>query len=229
MLCSDPGHPVMPHLKLWSEELNEHEVEIVASKNELSGGDLLFLISCQEMIREATKSMYVHTLVIHASDVPKGRGFAPLNWQILEGQSEIVVTMMDAAAKVDSGDIYHQKTIFNEGHETFEEIFEKLFLAEIELMNFAVQNFDSLDPVRQDDSVESSYYPRRTSADSRVSVTKSLEEIFDLLRASDPDRYPLTFEHRGYVYSLKLEKLDRIELAPMAVVNDSADSLRPSQ
>jgi methionyl-tRNA formyltransferase len=218
----------MHHLRRWVENMPHHEVEIVSAKAELTGGDLLFLISCQEMIRAVTKAMYHYTLVLHASNVPQGKGFAPLNWQILEGQSEITVSMMDAADKVDSGDIFHQVTFENEGHETFEEIFEKLFHAEIELMTYAVIHFPRLQGRPQDSSIESSYYRRRTPEDSRIQVESSIENAFDLLRASDPSRYPVQFEHRGHTYTLRLEKVERVQLVPKAVITDSEQTVSTS-
>lgn len=208
ILCSDLGHPVVPHLHRWIEAHPQLEIELCQKKVELTGGSLLFLISCSEMIRQDTKDLYEHTLVIHASNVPNGRGFAPLNWQILEGAKIITVTMMDAAMKVDTGEIYHQVTFENEGFETFDEIFEKLFEAEIELMNYAVANYPNLPRRPQPTDVEDSYYRRRTAEDSKVLASQSLEEIFDLLRASDPIRYPVTFEHRGHRYRLAIERID---------------------
>ncbi len=211
ILCSDLDHPVVAHLHRWIHDHPNIEIELCQKKAELTGGNLLFLISCSEMIRQDTKDLYEHTLVIHASNVPSGRGFAPLNWQILERAASITVTMMDAAMKVDTGEIYHQVTFENEGIESFDEIFEKLFEAEIELMNYAVDHYPDLPRRPQPTDVEDSYYRRRTAADSTVLASQSLEEIFDLLRASDPVRYPVTFEHRGQRYRLAMDRLGPIE------------------
>ena len=33
--------------------------------------------------------MNKNNIVVHASDLPKGRGFSPMSWQILEGKNKI--------------------------------------------------------------------------------------------------------------------------------------------
>ena len=51
LLCSDIKHPVIEYLQAWSAaQQGFHEVELVQRKIELVGGDILFLISCSEII-----------------------------------------------------------------------------------------------------------------------------------------------------------------------------------
>ncbi|SUD98990.1 Uncharacterised protein [Psychrobacter phenylpyruvicus] len=50
-LCSDSEHPVNSYLYNWIEDNStEHTIELVREKSELSGGDILFLISCSESL-----------------------------------------------------------------------------------------------------------------------------------------------------------------------------------
>ena len=52
-LCSDNSHPVNEYLKNWiNKQQDKHIIELVQKKSELSGGDILFLISCSEIINE---------------------------------------------------------------------------------------------------------------------------------------------------------------------------------
>lgn len=207
ILCSSRNHPVWRHMEDWSRrQTPDHEVHLCEKRAEVTAGDILFLISCNEIIRADVRGRFARTLVIHASDVPHGRGFAPLNWQVLEGRDRVVVTLMEAADKVDSGDVWAKREMHLTGHETFDELFAALFAIELELMDFAVASFHSVTPTPQP-STGGTYYRRRTPEDSRVVAGSSLAEIFDLLRVSDPERYPVTFEHRGYRYALSLRKL----------------------
>ena len=189
---------------------------MVDKLSEVTSGDLLFLISCSDIVPRSERDKFKKVLVIHASDVPHGRGFAPLNWQIIEGRSEIVVTMMEAVDKVDSGNIWAQKTLRFQGHELFEELFQELLLAELELMNHAVANFDHIEPKPQP-AIEGSYYRKRGPEDSRVSTNQTLAEMFDLIRASDPERYPVFFEHRGHRYTITLSKISVAEAPRLEV------------
>ena len=75
----------------------------------LAGGEILFLVSCNEIIGKDVRDRYMATLVIHASDLPKGRGWSPHIWQIIEGKKEIMVSLLEAEDAVDSGAIWAKK------------------------------------------------------------------------------------------------------------------------
>lgn len=211
ILCSDPAHPMFARLKAWKIRADQaHEVELVQKKAQLSGGDILFLISCHEIIKKRERDMYRHSLVIHASDLPKGRGWSPHIWQILEGSSEITVSMIEAHARPDCGDIWCQRKIAFEGHELADEINEKLFEAELELMDWALKNVGTVKPRSQQG--EPTYYEKRSPADSRLDPTKTIAEQFELLRVCDSKRFPAFFELRGHRYVIIIEKRDPLEL-----------------
>ena len=207
VLCSSSSHPIWPRIVSWCDRKCEegHRTSLVTQVAEVTRGDLLLLISCSEIVRSPVRGRFGKVLVIHAADVPMGRGFAPLNWQIIEGKQEIVVTLMEAADKVDSGDVWAKRTMRFDGHELFEELFETLFATELELMDFAVAEFATVLPKPQP-PIEGSYYRRRGPEDSRVQPANTLEQIFDLVRASDPNRYPVFFEYRGHRYTITLCK-----------------------
>ena len=183
-----------------------HEVELVQRKSDLAGGEILFLVSCSEIIDTKVRDMYMATLVLHASDLPKGRGWSPHIWDIVNGAETITLSLLEAEDKVDSGRIWKKLDIPVPKHALWDEINQLLFEAEIELINFAVQNFGTVSPALQQDSENTSYYPKRTPADSRIDVNKSIAEQFDLIRVCDLNRFPAYFEHLGFRYILKLEK-----------------------
>lgn len=204
-MCTSREHPIWPRLEEWCGRV-PHETSLATSVPEVTEGDLLLLISCSDIIRRNIRDRFRRTLVIHAAGVPHGRGFAPLNWQIIEGKSDINVTLMEAADKVDSGDVWARRTMHFEGHELFEELFGRLFQTELELMDFAVANFHTINPTPQ--SGEGSYYRRRGPEDSRIQPTQTIADVFDLVRVSDPSRYPAFFDFRGHRYALTLTKME---------------------
>ena len=208
VLCSDASHPVNRHLIRWKESVgDDFNIEIVQSKRECLGGDLLFLISCSELIKQEDRAKYGACLVLHASALPEGRGWSPHIWQLLNGADGITLSMLEAEDKVDSGRIWKQRYIPIPKHALWNEINDLLFDAEIELMNFALNNFDVVIP--EDQTTEGvSYYPRRTPNDSEVDPFKTIAEQFDLIRLCDPDRFPAYFRLRGQSYLIRLEKQD---------------------
>lgn len=209
ILCSDEHHPVNAHLTRWIEcNKDVHEISFVRKKNELLGGDILFLVSCAEIIRIADRAAYRASLVLHASDLPRGRGWSPQIWQIIAGASEITLTLLEAEDKVDSGRIWHQIVFPVPKHMLWNEINESLFDAEIALIDFAVREFGNIVPRAQDVRIEPTYLPKRTPEDSEIDPAQSITSQFDLLRVCDPLRFPAFFELHGHRYKLTLEKID---------------------
>lgn len=207
VLCSSPGHPVNLMLHRWVE-LNKdvHSIQLCRTKEELRKGDILFLISCSEIIGEDVRRRFSKVLVLHASDLPKGRGWSPHIWEIVQGAEAIVLTLLEAQDEVDSGAIWHKLHIPIPRHALFDEINEALFLAEERMLNFAVENFEKIKPTTQP-SDGATYYPQRLPGNSRVDPGLSIEEQFDLLRVCDPDRFPAFFELHGTRYKIVLEKI----------------------
>ena len=204
IVCSDAAHPIYPWLERWaSQHRAMHQIQIVQARRELSGGDILFLISCHDLIQADVRSMYKATLVVHASDLPLGRGWSPHIWQILEKNHLIKVTLLEAEDVLDSGAIWTQANLQLEGHETFDEINARLFDTELELMDFAVHHFGVVQPRIQDERTPTSYR-KRTPADSQLDPALPLAGQFDLLRVADPLRFPAFFELRGHRYFLQI-------------------------
>lgn len=93
-------------------------------------------------------------------------------------------------------------------HALWHEINESLFNAEIDLMDYALQHFDSVAPLDQASAGDETKLRMRTPDDSRLDPSLTLEEQFDLIRVCDPARFPAFFELRGHRYKLTLEKLN---------------------
>lgn len=208
ILCSDAAHPVNAHLDRWMTTSGDKvAVELVRKKHEALGGDLLFLISCSELVSGADRSRYRASLVLHASDLPEGRGWSPHIWQLIDGAEGITLSLLEADDPVDSGRIWKQLYIPVPRHALWNEINDLLFEAEMDLMTFAIENFDTITPKAQP-STGATYYRKRDPMDSQLDPSRTIAEQFDLIRVCDPQRFPAYFDHRGHRYVLKLEKQD---------------------
>ena len=47
---------------------------------EVVAGELLFLLSCEKIFKAL--HLNKHNLVVHESDLPKGKGWSPVTWRI---------------------------------------------------------------------------------------------------------------------------------------------------
>lgn len=208
LLCSDDCHPIMDHLQKWIEEKKEtHQIELVHCKKDLTGGDVLFLVSCMEIINAKDREAYSACLVLHASDLPRGRGWSPHIWQLIEGANEITVSLLEAQDKVDSGEIWAKAKFSVPDDALWDEINKLLFDTEIELINLAIERFKEIKPYPQNKETPPTYYPRRTPLDSQIDPAKSISSQFNNIRVCDPNRFPAFFELHGKKYKLILEKI----------------------
>jgi methionyl-tRNA formyltransferase len=207
LLCSDAEHPVNAYLENWMASASPSlTVELVRKKAHATGGDILFLISCSEIITAQDRAQYSASLILHASDLPKGRGWSPHIWALAQGAEAITLSLLEAEDKADSGRIWKKVHIPVPKHALWDNINHLLFQAELELINFAIENYRTVEPQPQSAEVETTYYTRRTQRNSQIGPFKSIAEQFDLIRVCDPNRYPVYFEYLGQRYVLKLEK-----------------------
>lgn len=209
IVCSNPSHPVNVHLSAWAQRHSQdHYIEIVRKKSELTGGDILLLVSCGEIISTKDRAPYGVCLVLHASDLPRGRGWSPHIWELAAGASHITLTLLEAEDKVDSGRIWRKVKIPVPPTAIWDEINHLLFTAEVELMDFALASYGNIQPQEQPKEIEPTYYRQRIPKDSRIDPQQSLADQFDLIRVCDPHRFPAFFEYRGQRFVLKLEKFN---------------------
>ena len=208
ILNTDEQHPINPYLRnLKACFEHNHSISIVRSADELSHGELLFLVSCNEIVSEYVLKKFKHAMVLHASDLPEGRGWSPHVWKIIGGAQQITMSLLEAAAEVDSGQVYKKIDVDIPKSALWEEINDLLFNAEIQLIEFAIENFANLKKYPQRSDIEATYYRKRSPADSEIDPYKSISEQFNLIRVCDPKRYPAVFRYQGETYKLVLEKI----------------------
>jgi len=195
----------LPALRMeW--ERHGHSVHWIHDPGEIKPGDFAFFLSCSKIVNADARCLNRHNLVVHESDLPKGRGWSPLTWQILEGKNDIPITLFEAADKVDNGDIYLQDVMCFAGDELVDELRAVQAQKTIELcLAFTVQYPEILER-RRSQSGEPTYYPRRRPKDSELDSNKSIVEQFKLLRVTDNQRYPAFFWINGAKYALSVEK-----------------------
>ena len=209
IIISSSDHPINPIVEEWVRSQNNNvDIEIVRNPNDLVGGDILFLISCGDIISPAILEKYKKSLVIHASDLPKGRGFSPHIWDILNDNDSLFVSLIEASKKVDRGDIWKKIELQIPKPFLYEQILEVINSTHIELMDFALANLETISPKPQSKDVKATYHSKRTPEDSRLDVHKSIYEQFNLLRVCDKNRFPAFFVINGKKYKVIVENYE---------------------
>lgn len=206
LVLSDSDSWIAPYVREFAVTLRSegHSVVVDEKFPQADEFDFCFMLSYSKLINRERLSKSRHNLVVHESALPHGKGWSPLTWQILEGKSQIPVTLFEAAERVDSGSIYLQRMISYAGHELVNDLREKQGQATVEMCLEFVHRYPDILSEAMEQNGEESFYPRRRPEDSRLDIDKSIREQFNLLRVVDNDKYPAFFDFHGRRYVLKI-------------------------
>ena len=184
---------------------NGDNAELCRDIDQLTEQDVSFFLSCHSIVSEQQLALSRKNLLVHASDLPRGRGMSPLTWQILEGLDDIPVCLLEAGAKVDTGAVVYRETLSLEGHELIDEMRQRLGRMTLDLCLRYLGEADV--PQGEEQQGDASYYARRNAKDSQLQTSSTLAEQFNLLRVVDNQLYPAWFEYRGHRYRLRIDKI----------------------
>ena len=176
----DVNHP------LWVERIRELKPDVIFS---FYYRDML----SEELLAIAPKGAFN----LHGSLLPKYRGRAPINWALLNGESETGVTLHKMVAKADAGDIVAQEKFAISDTDTGLTLHAKAREAAEVLLSKTLPLIEagSYKAVAQDES-KASYFGRRCADDGQIDWNRSAKEINCLIRAvTEP--YPGAFTYLG--------------------------------
>jgi len=134
---------------------------------------------------------------LHGSLLPAYRGRCPVNWVLVNGETETGVTLHYMTAKPDDGDIVAQRKIKIDSDDTAKTLFGKTIdEAQILLAEALPQLRDGTATRTPQDHSKASYFGGRKPADGEIDWKKSAIEIRNLVRAVTKP-YPGAFTFIG--------------------------------
>lgn len=206
VILSDETSWINPRIQLLASHWKEagHKIFWFHNLQDTPSADFCFCLSFSKILKKETLDLFRHTLVVHASDLPFGKGWSPLTWQILEGKNQIPVSLFEASVSVDDGPIYAQQHIIFEGYELIDALRNKLADITYSLCSWFVSEYPASTRQPRIQKGAASFYRKRGPADSALDVNKTIAEQFDLLRVADNKAYPLFFEHKGRRFVLTI-------------------------
>ena len=110
-------------------------------EKEIKEFDVVFVLGFTRILKKDFLQANDLVLLVHESNLPLGKGFSPLQWQILEGKNKIVFSLLEASEEVDSGDIIEQMECNLDGTELYDEIRSKQAKLTFELISRFIRNY----------------------------------------------------------------------------------------
>ena len=194
----------IPYSKILKDKVENSEL-FFDHKDIDESYDLVFILSYHKLIEKKYLDKHLHNIVVHASALPQGKGWAPMFWQVLEGKNNIPFTMFEATSNIDDGDIYMQKHLKLTGYELNKELRNKQALLIIEMCMDFLENYDKY-KIPSPQKGKESFYNKRSPFNSELDINKTIKEQFNLLRIVDNEEFPAFFYVHGKKYILKIEK-----------------------
>jgi len=134
---------------------------------------------------------------IHASLLPKYRGAAPIQYAILNGETETGVTIFRIEPKLDAGPIVGRERLAIGEKETYGELQDRLAEISVPLSQKVLMDLaDDRIQIEPQDATQASKAPRLSKLDGEIPWEKSAKQIACHVRAMQPWPSPFTFFHQ---------------------------------
>ena len=160
-----------------------NEPENMARVREISPGFLLSFYYRNMIKPEVLALASRGALNLHGSYLPRYRGRVPVNWAVINGETETGATLHYMVAKPDAGDIVDQEKVAIAFTDTAFDVFNNLTTAAVDVISRAwPQLLGGTAPRISMDLHQGSYFGGRKPADGKIDWTKSAVQIYNLIR-----------------------------------------------
>ena len=158
--------------------------------------DFLLSFYYRNMIKPQVLELARHgALNLHGSYLPKYRGRVPVNWAVINGETETGATLHYMVEKPDAGDIVDRERVAIDFTDTAFDVFNKVTDAAVSVISRAwPQLRTGTAPRIPMDLKAGNYCGGRKPEDGRIDWTRSAVQIYNLVRGVTHP-YPGAFTH----------------------------------
>jgi len=191
------------HVVTTSKENLKEDLKQYAGHCLLSVG-FPYLLSKDIILRHRTR------LNVHPTLLPKYRGPTSGAYILINHEQFTGSTVHLLEEGMDNGDIIVQSHIPISQFDTLKSIQRKVYESEPEIVLAAIDHLEKGYPLKKQNEDEATYFPKiRTPSDSEIDPQASLIDLFDFIRACDPEEFPAFFKLNGEKVCIKLWRPDK--------------------
>jgi methionyl-tRNA formyltransferase len=187
------------------QDLPQLEINVLEDHSKCNGGELLVALSYGRRVPESVFSRYGLATVIHASALPKARGWSPANWMLENLETSFTISLIKLVDEIDAGPIIAQRRFKLDVADLWVDFVQESQRAQKSLLlDLLIGELSTVNLKRQEGSP--SYFKKRTPADSEIDPSRSIEEQWGKIRAADPVRFPNFFRLHGKEFVLEVKE-----------------------
>lgn len=140
--------------------------------------------------KELIKTAKFGTINLHGGPVPNYRGGSPLNWQIINNEKYIYISILKVNEKIDSGQLLCEKKFRLKRKDNINFIKKKAEKTFLKIIDKAISNLLKNKFIKKNRQRKDKYYYQRKPADSEIILKKMTNlNIFNIVRSSS-NNYP---------------------------------------
>ena len=151
----------------------------------------LFVVVAFRMLPEAVWNMpRLGTLNLHGSLLPQYRGAAPIQWAVMNGETETGCTTFRLKHEIDTGEVLGQHKMSIAPNETAGELYERMMHEGAELLVRTIDLLEEkkVEPIAQEKLITSElkHAPKLLKEDGRVRLTDTPAVVHNRVRGVTP-------------------------------------------
>ena len=159
------------------------------------------------------------TFNLHASLLPQYRGAAPINWAVINGETETGITTFFLTHEIDTGKIIQQVRVPIHETDNVEDVHDRLMLLGGQLVTETVDNIlaGTIQPIDQSElvgaDVELKPAPKIFHETCQINWNQPMKKVYDFIRGLSP--YPAAWSEfedaKGKKQSVKIFSTSMVE------------------
>jgi methionyl-tRNA formyltransferase len=183
--------PVLQPIKARAEDF-------VATLRKLNS-DLIVVVAYGQILPQTILDLpRLGALNVHTSLLPKYRGAAPIQWAILDDQTETGVTIMKMDAGLDTGDILSQANTPIHATDNSQTLHDRLAVLGADLLIRTIPGFADGEIILQKQPTDGSSYARKISKeDGQLNWSEPARKLWNKIRAFTPWPGAFTYQTSG--------------------------------
>ena len=161
------------------------------------------------------------TFNLHASLLPQYRGAAPINWAVINGETETGITTFFLKHEIDTGKIIQQVRVPIHETDNVEDVHDRLMLLGGQLVTETVDNIlaGTIQPIDQSElvgaDVELKPAPKIFHETCQINWNQPMKKVYDFIRGLSP--YPAAWSEfedaKGKKQSVKIFSTSMVEFS----------------
>jgi methionyl-tRNA formyltransferase len=180
--------------------------------------DLFVVVAFRILPKEVFEIPKFGSFNLHGSYLPKYRGAAPIQWALINGETETGLTTFKLAEKVDTGNIYLQENVEIYPEDNFEILHDRMSKLGAKMVFETVNLIESGNyELKQQNDTLASFAPKITKEICLIDWNKPAIEIHNLVRGLSPHPAAYLIYDEKVIKVYKTEVVERNELKPFQI------------